>query len=287
MYRFLKGFLISVLAFVIIYFLFVYMPASFRGHLVPNPNFISFGEFTIKWYGFLIACGVLIAYFLSDKEMVKNSVKPSTAEAVPIYVILLGLIGARLGFVLQNIPYFSQNFLEIFIIWDGGLSIHGAILGGIVGIWIGALIYRESFIKIANSIAPTIFVAGAIGRLGNFFNQEIIGQPTQVPWKMYIAPQNRPVGYENFNFFHPVFLYESTFFIIFYLIYLYLSKRKGSWFGFAYTLIFYSLIRIIIEFWRIDYKPIFGPFDLAQLVSFGIILVGLVVGFVTLTKRKI
>lgn len=284
MNKFLKGFLIGVLAFIVVYFLFIYMPTVFKGQIIPDPNFISIGTFTIKWYGFLVACAVSIAYFLADKEMVKNSVKASAAEAIPIYVILLGLIGARIGFVVQNIPYFSKHVLGIFALWDGGLSIHGAILGGMIGIWVAVSIYRESFLKVANSIAPTIFLAGAIGRLGNFFNQEIIGQPTQAPWKMYIAEQNRPAGYENFDFFHPVFLYESILFIFFYLMYLLLAKKYGNGFGFAYTLIFYSATRIIVEFWRIDYKPILGPFDLAQTVSFGIILIGLIVAVMTLIR---
>ncbi len=286
MNKFLKGFLIGALAFIVAYFLFIYIPTAFRGQIIPDPNFILIRTFTIKWYGFLIACAVLIAYFLADKEMIKNSIKSTSAEAIPIYVIAFGFIGARLGFVVQNIPYFSKNLLEVVRIWDGGLSIHGAILGGLIGIWIAASIYREKFLKIANLIAPTIFLAGAIGRFGNFFNQEIIGQPTDVWWKMYIAPQNRPAGYENFDFFHPVFLYESILFVFFYLIYLCLSKKYGSRFGFAYTLIFYSVTRIIVEFWRIDYKPTLGPFDLAQLVSFGIILIGLIVAVMTLTKGK-
>ena len=279
--------MLGIIFFVGLYFFLAYLPAAFIGQIIPNQFLFEVGNFHVRWYGFLIASGILVAYFLSDRAMVKNSIRAHTSETIPIYVILFGLIGARLGFVLQNIPYFSKNFLEMFRVWDGGLSIHGAILGGIIGIWIGASIYRENFLKIANCIAPTIFVAGAIGRFGNFFNQEIIGRPAEVWWKMYIALQNRPAGYENFSFFHPVFLYESILFLLFYGAYLFLAKKYGNKFGFAYTLIFYSLIRIIVEFWRIDYRPFFGPFDLAQLVSFGIILVGLTIAVVTLTKREI
>jgi len=282
----LKFILAAAILLLLAYFFIIFLPGAFAGSIVPNPIIFSIGKLSVRWYGFLIAIGVAIAYYLSEKDLVKSGINESKAEMIPFWIILFGLIGARLGFVVQNIRFYSQNILEILKVYDGGLSIHGAITVGIITFFIISRKYKITFLKIANAISPQLFLAGAIGRFGNFFNQEIIGKPTNVIWKMFIAPYNRPLGFENNNFFHPVFLYESLLFLIFYALYFILRKKIGSQFGFAYTMIFYSLTRIIVEFWRIDYKPILGPFDLAQLVSFGIIIIGLVVVSLTLTPRK-
>jgi phosphatidylglycerol:prolipoprotein diacylglycerol transferase len=131
-----------------------------------------------------------------------------------------------------------------------------------------------------------VLISGAIGRFGNFFNQEIIGRPTDFFAKMYIFDGYRPAGYEQYNFFHPVFLYESLLLAAFFCLYIFVFKRKfGEKFAIAYTLIAYSLSRIAVEPFRIDYKPLFAKLDLAQLVSIGIIAIGIAF-YVWERKRK-
>jgi phosphatidylglycerol:prolipoprotein diacylglycerol transferase len=218
-------------------------------------------------------------------EARREKIPENKFDSVFLLTLLSGIIGARIGFVLQNTAYFGQHFAEIFKIWDGGLSIHGAIIMGTVALYLSIKVTKLDFKKIANIIAPNILLAGSIGRWGNFFNQEIIGKPTNSFLKIFIDPAHRPPGLENVSYYHPVFLYESILLLFAFVFYRILKNRLENY-ALVYTLIIYSLIRMIVEFWRIDYKPILWKFDLAQLVSLGIILVTLAFGAVTLTKKQ-
>lgn len=287
MRKFIKGLGLGVLFFLGLYIFVVFLPTAFQGNVAVDPYIFKIGSYGLRWYGFLIAIGVTVAYLISERQLLRSGFKANEIEGTFLILVVLGLVGARIGFVIQDFNYFTVNPAEIMKIWDGGLSIHGALLGGILGLLISTKTYKYNFIKAANIIFPQIFLAGAIGRFGNFFNSEIIGQPTNLPWKMYVPVSNRPIAFENISYYHPVFLYEFVFFIVFYLVYILILKKFGSKFGFAYTVIFYSLTRVVVEFWRIDYHPILGPFDLAQLVSFGIIIIGLIVEVLTLIRSTV
>jgi phosphatidylglycerol:prolipoprotein diacylglycerol transferase len=276
--QFVKGLAIAAIAAILIYVFAALLPEVFSGAKTLNPILITVFGIKIKWYGFLIATAILIGYLLSLDEMQKNKIDSSLAESIVLVAVFGGVIGARLGFVIQNLNFYFHNVAEIFRVWDGGLSIHGALLGGTLALYLYSRFAKNKFIDVANSIAPIVLLSGAIGRFGNFFNQEIIGKPTNVPWKMFIDPFNRPAGYENFSFFHPVFLYESLLLIAAFIFY-WLLKKKLRHFALSYTLIIYSLIRIAVEPFRIDYKPIFLKLDLAQLVSSGIIIFGMIIYF--------
>ena len=253
---------------------FVLLPEVFNGERELNPIAVSYGGLSVRWYGILIALGALVAYLLIESESKREKVESNQLESVVLLVLLFGLLGARLGFVIQNVTYFAHLPLEILKFYHGGLSIHGALIGGLVALYISTRKTKLSFYKIANIISPPVLLAIAIGRWGNFFNQEIIGKPAQIPWKMYVAVLNRPVGLENVEFFHPVFLYESlALVLIFSLFWLFLRDKN---IGLIYTLCGYCAVRIVVEFWRVDYKPIFLKFDLAQIVSFAIILLVLI-----------
>lgn len=283
-----QGVLIAIGFALLLYFLAVYVPQVFNGAITPNPVLIKIGSLSIRWYGVLIASGILVAYFLTIRQFKAEKIDTTIADNIILIVVLSGLIGARIGFVIQTPSFYLNHILEIFAVWDGGLSIHGAIITGLISLAICARTYKINFLKFANIISPQIMLAGAIGRWGNFFNQEIVGKPTtSIPWKMFVSPSNRLHGFENFSFFHPVFLYESILLASAYLVYLLIRKYVGNKYGLVYTLIVYSLIRIIVEFWRIDYKPILSFLDLSQIVSFGIILFGLGVLFSTKFKLKL
>ncbi|MCX6809611.1 MAG: prolipoprotein diacylglyceryl transferase [Candidatus Berkelbacteria bacterium] len=290
--KFLK-IIISLSVGIILFYFFVFVvPQAFRGKINLSPFILEFGIIKIRWYGFLIAFAILISYFISRKNFLKiHKNKGDDFDGAFLIIFILGLFGARIGFILQNIPYYSKNIIEIFKIWDGGLSIHGALIAGIIALFIAQKKYKINLFDFANSIAPQVLLSGAIGRFGNFFNQEIIGKPTDnVFWKMFIQPENRPIGFESSSFYHPVFLYESILLLLAYGVYLLLIKKFRNYLAFAYTLISYSVIRIIVEFWRIDYKPIFWKLDLAQLVSSAIIIITILFAFVSsatgLTKGK-
>jgi len=268
--------LVKVLAFVFLALLFlVFLPKVFSGERELNPIIASIGPLSLRWYGVLIALGAFIAYLIVDWESKRKKISQGQMESIVLWVLVSGLIGARIGFAVQNLSYFREFPQEFFKFYHGGLSIHGALIGGIIALGICARKYRLPFIKIANIISPPVLLAIAVGRWGNFFNQEIIGKPASIPWKMFVSITNRPDGYESNSFFHPVFLYESIALIIVFSIYWKFLRNRNI--GLTYTLCSYCLVRIVVEFWRIDYRPLFLKLDLAQIVSFAIILLTLVI----------
>lgn len=276
--KFITTVLTASVVVVLVLFFASYMPRAFSGTIFINPIFFTFGKITIRWYGLILALAVLIAYLISEKRLVGNNISKSHAENILLLTVIAGLVGARIGFVIQNTNYYAKHLAEIFELWQGGLSIQGALIAGAIALVILAKRYKVGFIVLSGSIAPQTLIGGAIGRFGNFFNEEIIGRPAsnKLPWKMYVSTHNRPDGYSDNTFFHPVFLYESVLLALAYFLFLKLRKYFGDRFGFAYTLVIYSLIRIIVEFWRIDYKPILWKFDLAQIVGFIILIIGVV-----------
>lgn len=278
--NFAKGLLIAALAAAGAYFLFIYMPQVFVGELYPSPYIISTNFIQVRWYGLLIAAAILISYFWSLETAKKSGLDANKFETLIFYLVLGGLIGARIGFVVQNFSYYMTNPQMIYSVWTGGLSIHGALIGGILAGFIATRKMKINFSKYLCIALPFVMFSGAIGRFGNFFNQEIIGKPTNFFAKMYVWAENRPTGYETSDFFHPVFLYESLLLISFFCFYFFfLKKRFSDRFGIAYTLIAYSAARIVVEPFRIDYKPLFAKMDLAQLVSIAILILGLVFYF--------
>ena len=240
-----------------------------------SPHILQTDFISIKWYGVLVAFAIALCYALILREIRREQIDEGRFDTLFLLTILSGLVGARIGFVIQNTSYYSRDFLGIFKFWDGGLSIHGAIILGVVGLYFSVRALRLDFIKISNIIAPYLFLGGAIGRWGNYFNQEIIGKPATGFLKMSIDLANRPLEFKNVQYFHPVFLYESILFLLAFALYFIFRKNLKN-FAIYYTLIVYSLIRIIVEFWRIDYRPIFIGFDLAQLVSLAIIFISII-----------
>jgi phosphatidylglycerol:prolipoprotein diacylglycerol transferase len=274
--NFARGLLIALIVAGGGYFLFIYMPQVFSGELFPNPYVIDLSFIKIRWYGLLIATAILVSYFWSLETARKSGLDTNKFESLIFYLVLGGLVGARIGFVIQNISYYMANPQMIYTVWSGGLSIHGALIAGVLTGFVATKKLKINFGAYLNIASPFVLLSGAIGRLGNFFNQEIIGKPTDYFAKMYVWTQNRPDGYETVDFYHPVFLYESLLLVgLFCLYFFYIRKKLSDRFGIAYTLVTYSVARIIVEPFRIDYKPIFIKLDLAQLVSVAILILGL------------
>jgi phosphatidylglycerol:prolipoprotein diacylglycerol transferase len=178
-----------------------------------------------------------------------------------------------------NFSYYSHHPLEIFSIRQGGLSIHGMIIVGIVALWGFAKFYKLSFLKLCDVFLCASALAQSIGRWGNFFNSEAFGLPTNLPWKLYIPYSHRPLQYINFEYFHPTFLYESILdfliFVILFLCFKKLSQKSGT--IAAMYLIMYSLVRIFVEHLRIDSVLNIAGFPIAQIVSVVMLICGLAV----------
>lgn len=245
----------------------------------PGPILVELGPVTLRWYGLLIASAVIIGVLLSQYLAKRRDINPELLGDLSIWLVLAAIPGARLYYVAFEWENYAQRPEAIIAIWQGGIAIHGAIIGGAIAALIFARLNRISFWQLADLVSPSLILGQAIGRWGNFFNSEAFGTPTNLPWKLYIPPANRPPQYADESFFHPTFLYESlwnlgVFALLIYLFFWGLRHPQRYRIG---TLAFvymaaYSAGRIWIEGLRTD-SLMFGPIQVAQLISlFGIII---------------
>ncbi|HAZ43034.1 MAG TPA: prolipoprotein diacylglyceryl transferase [Cyanobacteria bacterium UBA11371] len=254
------------------------LPLAFQ-FTSPGPILVKLGPLTIRWYGFLIASAVLIGVSLSGYLAKRRNINPDLLSDLAIWLLVAAIPCARIYYVLFQWQEYAQNPIEVFAIWKGGIAIHGAILGGLIAALIFARVKQVPFWQLTDLVAPSLILGQAIGRWGNFFNSEAFGRPTDLPWKLYIAPQYRPREYLDFAYFHPTFLYESIWNLIVFGILLTLffgslsSKRIKTGTLILVYLIFYSIGRLWIEGLRTD-SLMLGPLRIAQVVS----IVGIVLG---------
>jgi len=175
----------------------------------PSDNAISIGGLELRAYGVAIALGVIAAVWIARVRWAARGGDPDDISRIALWAVLAGLIGARLYHVLTDLDRFEGRWLHVFAVWEGGLGIPG---GLIAGVGTGAYIAHRRGLPVAellDVVAPALPVAQAIGRLGNWFNQELFGRPTDLPWGLEIDPEHRPPGYANVATFHPTFLYEA------------------------------------------------------------------------------
>jgi phosphatidylglycerol:prolipoprotein diacylglycerol transferase len=246
----------------------------------PGPIVFQIGNIAIRWYGLLIASAVLIGVFLAQKLAKLRQLNPELVADLSIWLVIGAIPGARLYYVLFQWSEYAQRPQDIIAIWQGGIAIHGAIIGGVIAALIFARIQKISFWQLADIYAPSLVLGQAIGRWGNFFNSEAFGAPTDLPWKLFIPQSNRPLEYLAYDYFHPTFLYESLwnlgcFLVLIFLFFFGLKQGKNFRVGtlaFAY-LILYSSGRIWIEGLRMD-SLMLGPLRIAQVVSLGAIAFG-------------
>ncbi len=228
---------------------------------IPSPQINSFmvGPFKIHFYALCILAGMILAIWLADRRLVKRGAKSGIALDIALWTIPIAVIGARIFHVLTHSgDYFypGADLTAVLRIWEGGIAIYGGLLGGALGAWIGANRSGIKFWSFADAVAPGILLAQGIGRWGNYFNQELFGLPTTLPWGLEINPSNAafPVGLPPETLFHPTFLYESLWSFIGVIILLALDKRLNLRWGpmFGAYLIYYSVGRVITENLRID-----------------------------------
>lgn len=225
-----------------------------------NPIAFQVGPFEVHWYGILIGIGVLVAFILALREGERRGFNPDLFYDLIILGVPLGILGARLYYVIFEFEWeaFVSEPIRVLYIWEGGLAIHGALIAAIfVGIFITRR-YKVNFWEIADIAGPSFAIAQAIGRWGNFVNQEAYGYETDLPWAMYIDGAYR----------HPTFLYESLWNLMVFGVLLWLRRQKFIKTGevFLNYLAFYSMGRFIVEGFRTD-SLMLGPIRVAQLVS--------------------
>jgi prolipoprotein diacylglyceryl transferase len=175
----------------------------------PSVNVIEIGPLDIHFYGILIGIGVIVAMVITERRYLRFGGDPKDVEKAAFWAVVIGFLGARLAYVSTHLSRFEGRWLHIFAIWEGGLAFFGGLTGGaIAAIWV---MRRRggNFPAFADAVAIGLPAAQAIGRFGNYFNQELFGTPTDLPWGLEIARRFRPAEYINAETFHPTFLYEG------------------------------------------------------------------------------
>ena len=261
----------------------------------PGPIIFELGPIVLRWYGLLIATAVLLGVTLSQYLAKARRVNPELLGDLAIWLVIGAIPCARLYYVaFQWQQYVSRPWWHMLAVWEGGIAIHGAIIGGTIATIIFARINRISFWQLLDLVAPSLILGQAIGRWGNFFNSEAFGKPTDLPWKLYIAPSYRPLDLIDYEFFHPTFLYESVWNLVIFTLLVRLFfwglKRQNSLKTgtiAAVYLIGYSLGRVLIEWLRTDSLMI-GPLKIAQVVSLLAIALGLsILAWLYILKRPL
>ncbi|AEG59173.1 prolipoprotein diacylglyceryl transferase [Desulforamulus ruminis] len=241
-----------------------------------SPYLFVWGPIALRWYGVLMMVAVVLGTWLALREARRVGVKGDDIIDLVLICAPLSWIGARLYYVVLRWDYYSQNLIEIPMIWHGGLAIHGGLLTAVLTGYIFTRIRKLRFWQIADIVAPSFPLGQAIGRWGNFFNQEAYGYPTDLPWAMYIDGAYR----------HPTFLYESLWnILVFIILMLYRGKKKVDGQLFMIYLGFYSIGRFFIEGLRTD-SLMLGPLRAAQVVSL-LLLVTAVAGYAYLGRKKV
>ena len=224
---------------------------------------IAIGSFQIHYYGIILLTGAIVGLLLSMKVGKKRGIAPDTCWELFPWALFGGIIGSRLWHVLTpssssgiGFSYYLENPMEIFAIWKGGLGIPGAVIGGVVGVWLFCRRYHFELKKVTDSLVPGLALAQSIGRWGNFTNQELYGLPSMLPWAVKIDPAHRLPGYETVETYHPLFLYESIYNLINMAILLWVEKKfydklQAGDLTLLYFII-YPVGRFFLEFLRLD-----------------------------------
>jgi len=235
---------------------------------IPSPpsawGVFAVGPLTIHTYALCILLGIVLATIITSRRLTKRGAEPGVVLDIVIWAVPLGIVGARVYHVLTHPgDYFypGSNLLTTLYIWEGGNAIFGALIGGAIGAFIGCRISGIRFWTFADALAPAMFVAQAAGRLGNYFNHELFGLPTTLPWGLEIESTNTafPQGLPETTLFHPTFLYEFLWNLVGLALLLVLERKFFLYWGksFAVYLIWYGLGRSWFEAIRIDPSEIF------------------------------
>ncbi len=246
---------------------------------IPSPSFnsIDIGPLSLNMYGLMIALGVIAAVWLFGRRLEEREIgTKDDASSIAIWAVLAGVIGARLYHVVTDYDRFRNNWGEIPAIWNGGLGIPGGLLLGTV---VGMYMAQRRGIPMAvaaTCAAPAIALAQSIGRWGNYFNQELYGRPTTLPWGLEIDAVHIQDGYAVGTTFHPTFLYESLWSLGLVFVLLWIDKRWRPAPGqlFVMYIIGYGIGRFWVESIRIDRADEFAGLRLNQWVALAAVVIG-------------
>ena len=223
---------------------------------IPSPSngTLNIGPLPLHVYGLLLAVGVVVGTLISERRWQRWGHDRREIGDMIVVVVISGVVGARLYHVATDYQLFEHHWIRVFEIWRGGLSIWGVIIAGVLAVVVMSRIRHVDTLGIMDAMTVGIMVAQAFGRWGNYFNQELFGEPTRLPWGLEIDRAHRPAGYTQFTTFHPTFLYESLYLIILVGILLAVERRfvlrRGQ--STALYLAMYTFGRFWFENLRID-----------------------------------
>lgn len=244
---------------------------------MPIPNPIAFTVFNIdiRWYGILIALGIILATLVVYKRAPRHGIDSEKTLDFILICVPIGIVGARLYYVLFNWEYYAGDFLKIINLRSGGLAIHGGLIFGLTSVAILCKLWKCKPLNLLDLAMPAIVLAQAIGRWGNYFNSEAHGGPTKLPWGIMVDGQT----------VHPTFLYESIWcLVIFGILILIDNNRKFNGQVFLLYGILYSLERFFVEYLRTDSLMLFGVIKQAMLLSALVFVICLVI-YIILNRR--
>jgi phosphatidylglycerol---prolipoprotein diacylglyceryl transferase len=229
----------------------------------PSPVIFEAGPFALRYYGLFIALGIAAATWLTSRELARKGHDSTLALDSLLFVIPLGFIGARAYHVITDYELYADDPIPgIFEVWNGGLGIYGAVAGGFLGLVLFSWYRRVNPLVLADAAAPGLILAQAIGRWGNYFNQELFGRPSDLPWAIRIAPENRPAQFADAETFHPTFLYESIWDLLVCLALLWIARRFAERLRDGDLLLLYvslySVGRFFVETLRVDPSFLIG-----------------------------
>ncbi len=247
------------------------------------------GPFPVRAYALAIIVGIVAGVLIGDRRWVARGGRSGTVADVAVWAVPFGIVGGRLYHVITSPEaYFGAggNPVDALRIWKGGLGIWGAIALGAVGAWIGCRRRGIRLPPFMDAVAPGILVAQAIGRVGNWFNQELFGRPTDLPWGLEIDPENRPAGYESFTTFHPTFLYEALWCLAAAGVLVWADRRFRMGHGrvFCLYVALYTTGRLFWELLRIDEANLVLGLRVNVWVA-GVLLLGSVLALVVSARR--
>lgn len=254
----------------------------------PNSIIAEFGNLVLHWYGLMFAIAIVVGYFITRKIWRRYKWPVHSLDELIVLLVICGLIGARLLDVfVYEWWYFKDHLKEIFYLWQGGLAWHGGLLGAAPALWWWSKKHRLIFWEVVDSFTVALAIGQAIGRWGNYFNQELFGLPTNLPWGIFINLSSRPSGYSSFTYFHPVFLYEFLGLLIIALVIWLLTKRKfPAGRLFAVYLIFIGLLRWSLEFLRIDEQNYYFGLRAGLLIAALTVIAGFLGIVLTIHKKS-
>jgi phosphatidylglycerol:prolipoprotein diacylglycerol transferase len=233
------------------------------------PEGFFIGQFEIKFYGIILMLGAVAGAFLASREAKRRGYEPEIVWDLMIYLLIGGIIGARLWHIFTPPPssgvtteWYLTHPLDALNIRKGGMGIPGAVIAGVIVMYFYARRHGLGFTDWLDIGAPGLALGQGIGRWGNFFNQELYGAPTTLPWKIFIDPEHRLVEYSDVEYYHPLFLYESIWNIGNMFLLLWISRRYTNWLKsgdlFIIYLIVYPVGRFLLDFLRLDASIVAG-----------------------------